>query len=93
MTEYQPFSVRQTEYERRFVGHAGTRLLAEAGLTMSVRDFSRVLGCHPQTVYDLEKRGGLAALGVRVLSLGRRKRVVTADVRRLVGIDTPDGAA
>ena len=54
---------------------------------MSVRDFARVLGVHPQTVYERDKRGDLAALGVRVLNLGRAKRIVTADVRRLLGPD------
>jgi hypothetical protein len=85
----------------RGLGAAVDRLLNEAGPTMPIRDGARVLGCHPNTLYEMEKRGDLAALGIRVLRLGRTKRLVTADLRRAVGVDAgpvttgepPKGAA
>src|ERR687898_558508 len=51
----------------RGLGAAVDRLLNEAGPTMPIRDGARVLGCHPNTLYEMEKRGDLAALGIRVL--------------------------
>ena len=72
---------------------AGARILAEAGPTVSVRDAARVLGVCSETVYAMNRRGDLAALGIRVLTLGRALRVVTVDLRRAVGEAAPDGGA
>lgn len=73
------------------------QILASAGLTLSVKEFSQVVHCHPTTAYEMIKRGDLERLGIRVLPLGRTIRIVTADVRRAVGVEpvaappNPDG--
>ena len=64
------------------------RLLAEAGPTVSVTEAAAILGICRDTAYALAKRGELPA---RVLKLGRSLRVSTADLRREVGGDGPDG--
>ncbi len=70
-------------------GHPAARLLAEAGPTMSIPEAARVLGIARDTAYVLAARG---ELGVRVLRLGRRLRVPTADLRKALGLDVQDGA-
>jgi hypothetical protein len=62
-------------------------ILAAAGPTLSFRDGARVFHCHPNTLYEMDKRGDLTRLGIRVLQLGRAKRIVTADLRRVVGAE------
>lgn len=70
------------------INHAGdpTEILANAGPTMSVSEVGQVLGISRDTAYRLADRD---ELGVRVLQLGRSKRVVTADLRRLLGLENP----
>jgi hypothetical protein len=60
---------------------------------MSVRETARVLGCCAATVYEMHRRGDMERMGVRVLSLGRALRVVTADLRRVVGVEASGGPA
>lgn len=71
--------------------HSATRVLDEAGPTVSMRQAAHVLGCSPGTAYALHERGDLASMGVRVLRLGRCLRVSTADLRRAVGLDDGGG--
>jgi len=66
------------------------RILAEAGPTISIPDAAKVLGISRGTAYAHAKSGTLA--GVRVLSLGSRRRVLpTAELRSVVGLDKPKG--
>ncbi|MGH4013154.1 MAG: helix-turn-helix domain-containing protein [Pseudonocardiaceae bacterium] len=67
--------------------HPAAKLLADAGPTVSVPETATVLGISSDTAYALAKRG---ELGVRVLRYGRKLRVPTADLRRVLGIE--DGA-
>lgn len=72
---------------------AARDILAVAGPTLSVPDAAEVLGISRAHAYALAKRG---ELGVRVLPLGNRFVVPTAELRRLVGLEadpaeTPDG--
>lgn len=61
---------------------AGRTALDGAGPTMSVPDFAKIFGISRDSAYRLAVRD---ELGVRVLRLGRRMRIPTADVRRLLG--------
>jgi hypothetical protein len=66
------------------MSNPATRLLDDAGPTVSIRDTARVLGISRQHAYALAQRG---ELGVRVLRLGSRMVVPTIELRRLVGLD------
>ena len=57
------------------------RILEAAGPTMSVPDAAAVLGISRAHAYDLARRGQLP---VRVLHLGSRLVVPTAELRRLL---------
>jgi excisionase family DNA binding protein len=72
--------------------HPGARILAAAGPTVSVAEAAKVLGISRAHAYSLAARG---ELGVRVLQLGSRRVVPTADLRRVLGLDDdqPKGAA
>lgn len=72
--------------------HPAVRLLAEAGPTVSFRETATALGCSVGTVYAMHDRGDLAAMGVRVLRLGRSLRVSTASLRRVVDAEQPSVA-
>lgn len=61
------------------------QLLAAAGPTMPLPDVAKVLGIGRTTAYELASRG---ELGVRVLRLGRRWVVPTAELRRFVGVES-----
>ena len=65
------------------------RILAEAGPTISIPDAAKVLGISRGTAYEHAKSGTLA--GVRVLSLGSRRVLPTAELRSVVGLDKPKG--
>jgi hypothetical protein len=67
--------------------HPAARLLAEAGPTVSFRETAAVLKCSIGTVYAMNDRGELAAMGLHVLRLGRCLRVTTVSLRRVVGAD------
>jgi excisionase family DNA binding protein len=69
--------------------HPAAKLLDDAGPTVSLADTAKVLGISYNTASSAIRRGDL---GVRALRYGRRWRIPTADLRRLVGIDE-DGAA
>jgi hypothetical protein len=69
--------------------HPAARLLAEAGPTVSFRETAAVLQCSVGTVYAMHDRGELAAMGLRVLRLGRCLRVSTVSLRRVVDVDQP----
>ncbi len=69
--------------------HAVVKLLDEAGPRVFMSEAAQVLGCSRGTADAMAQRGELAALGVRVLRLGRHLRVSTASLRRVVGIDEP----
>jgi excisionase family DNA binding protein len=60
------------------------QILAEAGPTVSLTEAATCLGISRDTAYTLARRG---ELGVRVLKLGSRKRVPTAELRRVLGLD------
>lgn len=69
--------------------HPAAQLLAAAGPTIGLADVAKVLSISRPHVYALAKRG---ELGVRVLRLGNRFVVPTAELRRFVGLDTePNG--
>lgn len=68
--------------------HPAARLLAEAGPTVSLAEAAKVLGISYNTASAAVRRG---ELGVRALRYGRRWRIVTADLRGVVGIE--DGEA
>jgi Mn-dependent DtxR family transcriptional regulator len=68
---------------------AAAQILADAGPTLSVQDTAAVLNVSPDLVRAMHRRGELAALGIRVLRLGRRVRITTASVRRAVDRDEP----
>ena len=71
--------------------HPATQLLATAGPTVGLSDAAKVLSISRAHAYALAKRG---ELGVRVLRLGNRWVVPTAELRRVVGLDeTGDDAA
>lgn len=61
-----------------------TRLLDDAGPTISITDTAKVLGISRGTAYDLARRD---ELGVQVIRLGRSLRVSTASLRQLVNAD------
>jgi hypothetical protein len=65
----------------------GAEILANAGPTVSIPEAAKVLGISRGLGYALAGRGDLAAAGVRVLRLGARWRVPTADLRRAVGVE------
>jgi predicted DNA-binding transcriptional regulator AlpA len=67
----------------------GRRILAAAGPTVSVPDAAQVLGISRAHAYALAKRG---ELGVRVLRLGNRFVVPTAELRREVGLEADPAA-
>lgn len=58
-------------------------VLADAGPTVGIETVAKCFGIHRVTAYELAKRG---ELGVPVLRLGRRLRVPTAELRRVLGI-------
>jgi predicted site-specific integrase-resolvase len=57
---------------------------------MDVPDAAGLLGISVTTAYDRIRRG---AFPVKVIKVGRRYRVVTADLRRLLGLDDAGGSA
>jgi excisionase family DNA binding protein len=67
----------------RPLSHPAARLLDEAGPTVSLAEAAKVLGISVNTAYAAVKRG---ELGVRTLRYGRRWRIPTADLRRVVGL-------
>ena len=69
---------------------AAERLLAAAGPTVSIETVAKCYGIHRTTGYELARRG---ELGVPVLRLGRRLRVPTAELRRVLGIEQPQQQA
>jgi excisionase family DNA binding protein len=64
------------------VAHPGIDVLADAGPTVSISQAAKVLGISRAHAYALAKRG---ELGVRVLRLGSRWVIPTAELQRLVG--------
>ena len=64
-------------------------ILASAGPTISIPELAQVLGISRDTAYRLADRDELP---VRVLQLGRSKRAVTAEVRRLLGLKDDSAA-
>ena len=62
-------------------------LLADAGPTVSVPLAGRCLGVHRSTSYGLAQRGELP---VPVLKVGKRLRVPTAELRRVLGLGERD---
>ena len=72
--------------------HPAKVLLDSAGLTVPMRTTAEILGISHSHACALAKRG---ELGVRVLRLGRRMVVPTAELRRALGLDGEpgDGAA
>jgi len=76
---------------RTSLSHPATRLLDEAGPTVSLAEAAKVLGISVNTAYAAAKRGDL---GVRALRYGRRWRIPTEDLKRVVGqTDMSGGAA
>ncbi|TDV40105.1 helix-turn-helix domain-containing protein [Actinophytocola oryzae] len=69
-------------------GRTAAEILADAGPTVSIPEAATVLGISRGHGYALAGRGELEAVGVRVLRLGARWRVPTADLRRVLGVDT-----
>jgi excisionase family DNA binding protein len=65
--------------------HPAARLLDEAGPTVSLAEAATVLGISYNTASAAVRRG---ELGVRALRYGRRWRIPTADLRRVLGIKT-----
>lgn len=65
-------------------------VLDQAGYTVSLTAAAKVLGIARSTAYELAARD---ELGVRVLRIGRRWVVPTADLRRLVGLESSSGGA
>jgi len=73
------------------MSHPATRLLADAGPTVSISVAAKVLGISRAHAHALAARG---ELGVRVLQLGGRRVVPTIELRRVVGlVEEPKGAA
>jgi hypothetical protein len=70
--------------------HPATRLLEEAGPTVSIGTAAKVLGVSRAHAYALAERG---ELGVRVLRLGARIVVPTVALRRLLDGDESEGSA
>jgi excisionase family DNA binding protein len=68
----------------RALPHPATRLLDEAGPTVSLAEAAMVLGISYNTASAAARRG---ELGVRALRYGRRWRIPTADLRRVLGIE------
>lgn len=66
------------------------RLLADAGPTVGIETVAKCYGIHRTTAYELAQRG---ELGVPVLRLGRRLRVPTAELRRVLGLTDDGGSA
>ena len=66
--------------------HPAVRLLADAGPTVSIGTVAKVLGVSRAHCYALAGRNELC---VRVLHLGNRMVVPTAELRRAVGIEVP----
>jgi predicted DNA-binding transcriptional regulator AlpA len=64
--------------------HPGVRVLQAAGPTVSITQAAQVLGISRAHAYALAKRD---ALGVRVLRLGSRWVVPTAELQRLLGAE------
>lgn len=63
--------------------HPGARVLAEAGPTVSIPEAAKVLGISRGLAYELAGRQEFPA---KLLRLGARWRVSTADLRRVVGL-------
>lgn len=61
----------------------GSRILAQAGPTVSIPEAAVVLGISRGLAYQLAARG---ELGVKLLRLGARWRVSTASLREAVGL-------
>jgi excisionase family DNA binding protein len=57
----------------------------QLGPTVSIATAARLLGCGRTLAYDLVRRGEFPC---RVLPLGSRYRVPTADLLRALGLDT-----
>ncbi len=72
-------------------GDAVSRILADAGPTISIPDAAKVLGISRGHAYTLAKSGMIA--GVRVLMLGSRRVLPTVELRRVIGLEEPRGAA
>jgi len=70
------------------MSHPATRLLQAAGPTVSIAATAKVLGISRAHAYDLARRNELP---VRVLRLGTRLVVPTAELRRLVDPDEATG--
>jgi excisionase family DNA binding protein len=68
----------------RALPHPAARLLDEAGPTVSLAEAAKVLGISYNTASAAVRRG---ELGVRALRYGRRWRIPTADLRRVLGIE------
>ena len=66
--------------------HPAVLVLATAGTTVTVGDAAKCLGISRAHAYALGARGELP---VRVLKLGNRMVVPTADLRRVLGLDQP----
>ena len=50
----------------------------------------RALGISEPTTRERARRGEFEAIGIRVLRLGAQYRIPTADVLRVLGLDTAD---
>jgi hypothetical protein len=58
--------------------------------TMSLPQLGALMGVSEPVIREQHRRGELEALGIRVLPLGRKYRVVTSTVRKVLGIDPID---
>ena len=74
----------------RWCGVSGLRNLDNADLTLSMSEAAAALGVSKGLLYELRHRGELPE-GLKVLTLGRRLRVSTASLRRV--LDEDAGAA
>lgn len=63
--------------------------LAETSPTTNLVMLGRALGLSEPVVREMRRRGDLAAMGIRVLALGRlpQYRIPVADILAVVGID------
>lgn len=64
--------------------HPAAQLLATAGPTVSLAEAAKVLGISYNTANAALRRD---ELGVRALRYGRRWRIPTAELRRVLGIE------
>lgn len=61
--------------------------------TTDLPTLGRAFGISEPVVRERHRRGDFADMGIRILRLGAKWRVVTADVLRVLGIDRDKDAA